>query len=96
MAEVQARLELKHPIETKGGETVKELVAERRLKAGDFRGIKSTEIKFDDMLTLISRLFAVPTSLVNELDAEDMMAASGVINSFLGAGPETGADQSQQ
>ena len=93
----EARLELKHPF-TRGntGEMITELVAERRLKAGDFRGIKSTEIKFDDMLTLISRLFAVPMSVVNELDAEDMMAASGVINSFLGSGPETGEEPSPQ
>jgi len=95
MAERVAVVTLKHPV-SHGSEEIKELVAERRLQAKDFRGIKSTEIKFDDMLTMISRLFAIPPSVVNELDVEDMMAASEVINGFFGTSPRTGEEQPTQ
>lgn len=94
MSETKAvvSLTLKYPIQH-GSETITELVAERRLKAKDFRGIKSTEIKFDDMLTLIGRLFAVPDSVVNELDACDMQKANELVSSFLESSPETGKKQ---
>jgi hypothetical protein len=85
-------VQLQHPV-MHGTEEVRELRAERRLKASDFRGIKSTEIMFDDMLTMIGRLFAIPPSVVNELDVEDMMAAGEVINSFFGTGQTTGETQ---
>jgi Phage tail assembly chaperone proteins, E, or 41 or 14 len=85
-------LKLNHPVQ-RGTEEITELKAERRLQAKDFRGIKSTEIMFDDMLTMISRLFTVPPSVVNELDVTDMMAAGEVINGFFGSGPKTGGTQ---
>lgn len=91
--EVPYTLPLEYPV--KHGETeVTELVAERRLRAGDFRGIKATEITFDDMLVLISRLFNVPPSVVKQLDVVDMQAAGDVINGFFKGSPKTGEDRS--
>lgn len=82
-------VQLKHPVHH-GSEEITEMKAERRLQAKDFRGIKSTELRFDDMLTMISRLFAVPPSVVNELDVEDMMSAAEVVNGFFASGRGTG------
>lgn len=85
-------LQLEYPVKH-GEKEVTELVAERRLKAGDFRGIKATEITFDDMLVLISRLFVVPPSVVKQLDVVDMQAAGEVINGFFATGQKTGESQ---
>lgn len=84
---------LRHPVKH-GAEELTELVATRRLQAKDFKGIKSTEIMFDDMLTIISRLFAIPPSVVGELDVSDMMRAGEVINGFFGRGQKTGESPS--
>ena len=85
-------VKLEYPVQH-GTEEITELKTERRLQAKDFRGIKSTEIMFDDMLKMISRLFAVPPSVVNELDVVDMMAAGEVINGFFASGQKTGESQ---
>lgn len=60
-----------------------ELKIERRLKAKDFKGIQAQNIRFDDMLRLISRMTGQAVSLVEELDAVDMMKFVEVVNSFL-------------
>lgn len=83
------KVQLDYPI-THGTDTIAEFVCERRLKAKDFKGIKSNEIKFDDMLVLIRRVFAQPDSVVSELDASDMFKCSEVINGFLPTGQQTG------
>jgi hypothetical protein len=72
------------------GEELTELKVSRRLLAGDFRGIKTDEILFDDMFTLIARLFAVPTSVVHQLDATDLFQCVGVVKAFLPSGPQIG------
>ena len=66
-----------------------ELIIERRLKAKDFKGIQAQNIRFDDMLRLISRMTGQAVSLVEELDAQDMMKFVEVVNSFL---PSTQTD----
>jgi tail assembly chaperone E/41/14-like protein len=80
---------LDYPVEH-AGETIKELKVSRRLLAKDFRGIKTDDIMFDDMLMLVSRLFGVPTSVVDKLDSTDFFKCVVVVNSFLPSGPKTG------
>lgn len=88
--EVLAVVTLRYPVQIKNSAPITELVCRRRLKAGDFRGLNSAEVRFDDMLKLIGRLFTIPDHVVNALDATDMMEASKVVNSFLTSGPLTG------
>lgn len=82
-------LKLAHPIQY-GERNVEELVFNRRLKAKDFKGIVSTNIKFDDMMSLIARITGESRSLIEEMDSEDFMGASEVVNSFLESGRTTG------
>lgn len=78
-------VKLDFPVES-GSETISELRMSRRLRAGDFRGIRTDEIKFDDMLLLVSRLFGVPTSVVDKLDSTDFFKCTEIVNSFLPGG----------
>lgn len=80
---------LKYPI-NRGSEQITELVIERRLKAKDFKGVQASNISFDDMLRLLSRLTAQPMSNIEELDSTDMYAAMEVLSSFLPSGLKTG------
>lgn len=83
-------VKLQYPVQH-GSEEITELRTERRLKAADLRGINFGEnMSADDMMNIISRLFAQPLSVVKELDAVDLLAASAVVNSFFGSGPGTG------
>ena len=74
-------VKLSEPIQS-GSEVITELIADRPLKAKDFRGL-STKLTFDDSLILVSRLFAQPAHVIDELQAKDMMVAMEVVNSFL-------------
>lgn len=60
-----------------------ELTIARRLKAKDFKSIKAQDIRFDDMLKLISIMTGHTISLIEELDASDMMKCVKIVNSFL-------------
>lgn len=82
-------VKLDYPVE-KGGENYAELKVSRRLRAGDFKGIATDAIMFDDMLTLVSRLFGIPTSVAEALDSTDFFKCVEVVNSFLPGGPSTG------
>lgn len=66
-----------------GSETRETLVIQRRLKAKDFKGMRATDLRYDDMLRLISKASGEPIAFVEELDAKDMGKASKVIQSFL-------------
>jgi hypothetical protein len=66
-----------------GDETRETLVIQRRLKAKDFKGMRATDLRYDDMLRLISKASGEPITFVEELDAKDMGKASKVIQSFL-------------
>ena len=91
MSEQESRVvELQYPVQH-GSEQLKQLTLSRRLKAADFRGIKVDEIMFDDMLMLVSRLFAVPTSVVDQLDSVDFFSAVEVVNTFLPSGQTDGS-----
>lgn len=85
-------LVLKHPIErgTKAENAITQLVFKRRLKAKDFKGIPAAGMQFDHMLKLVSRLSAEPISTIEEMDSEDLFAATDIVNSFLPSGLTTG------
>lgn len=78
-------IKLKHPIVV-GSEEIKELVCERRLQAGDLIGVNINDMKFDDMLTIIKNLFAIPPHIVNKIDFEDLSQCMEVVNGFLSVG----------
>jgi len=86
-------VELTYPVQH-GSEQLRQLKLSRRLRAADFRGIKVDEIMFDDMLMLISRLFAVPTSVVDQLDSADFFKCVEVVNTFLPTGQTDGSQTS--
>lgn len=75
-------IQLTEPI-TWGSETRETLVIQRRLKAKDFKGMRATDLRYDDMLRLISKASGEPITFIEELDAKDMGKASKVIQSFL-------------
>jgi len=73
-----------------GSETRSTIVVNRRLQAKDFKGIKASDIRFDDMMKLISRVTGEPIAFIEELDATDLFNASQVVQSFLPNGLTTG------
>lgn len=87
--ELPYTIELKEPVQW-GEETRTTIVVTRRLKAKDFKGIKASDIRFDDMMKLISRVTGEPIAFIEELDAADLFEASQVVQSFLPSGLTTG------
>lgn len=75
---------------THGAETITELCITRRPTAGDLRGVKISELTFDDIITVASRLVALPPSELNTMDLSDFTELSGVIGAFFGSGQPTG------
>ena len=73
-----------------GTETITELRITRRPTAGDLRGIKIRDLTFDDIVTVGSRLVALPPSVLNGMDLSDFTELSGVIGAFFGNGQPTG------
>ena len=78
-------VKLEYPIEH-AGEQLTELTATRRLRAGDFKGISTEDLKFDDMMLMVSRLFGVPSSAIEKLDSADFFKCTKVVNDFLPGG----------
>ena len=84
---------LKYPVKWgKNDPDVTTITIERRLKAKDIKGIHPSDIRFDDMLKLMSKMTGQSMAFIEELDSEDMIALTEVVNSFLGLGPVIGAD----
>ena len=86
--ELPITIDLKEPIvmTNKVGETletINEIILSRRPKAKDFKGISLSDMQFDDVIKLISRMCNVPISTAEELDAEDFMEVQQVIMNFL-------------
>lgn len=87
--ELPYTLNLQEPIEW-GKETRTTVVVNRRLKAKDFKGIVASNIRFDDMMRLISKVSGEPIAFIEELDAADLFELSKVVQSFLPSGLTTG------
>lgn len=92
--QVPKEIVLKFPFDwgKENPEKVSSITVRRRLKAKDFKGIKAGEIRFDDMIKLISRMTGESTAKIEELDSADMMEFVEVVNSFLPGGQTTGED----
>jgi len=96
--EMQESYEIPHTINLEvpvkwGEETRTTIVVNRRMKAKDFKGIKASDIRFDDMMKLISKVTGEPVAFIEELDASDLFSASQVIQSFLPSGLTTGENR---
>lgn len=87
--ELPFTIKLLEPIEW-GSETKEVLVISRRLKAKDFKGMRATDMKFDDSLKLISKASGESISFIEEMDAGDFMVAQQVVQSFLPPSLTTG------
>lgn len=76
---------LKHPVEF-GQRTVSEFVIKRRLKGKDFRGVRMGSDGSFDMgafMDLAASLVEEPPSLIDALDAEDLMEVIDVVSGFM-------------
>jgi hypothetical protein len=80
---------LKYPIPFGKDEQITELVFERRLIAEDMMQLPVQGQVLGDTFKLISKMTRQPMSVIKKLDAEDIMEAGKVVNSFLPSGPET-------
>lgn len=80
-------LTLKEPIE-QGSEKITEFVI-RKPKGKDFRSMPM-EPKVGDMLNLLGKLVGHPPSVIDELGAEDMVAAMEIVGGFIPGGLVTG------
>jgi len=89
--EIPHTIQLTEPVQWGKDELPRtEITINRRLKAKDFKGIVAGDIKFDDMVKMLSKISGEPIAFIEELDAADMITAVEVINSFLSGGPKTG------
>ncbi len=82
-------VELKHPIQA-NGETVSVLHLERP-KVKHLKVIDEAPGDIERGARLISALAGIPPSAVDQLDAEDFMAASQAVADFFGGSLPTGA-----
>ena len=80
---------LKHPIKF-GSETIDTLEINRRLKAKDLKEMPTSNQRMGDMMKIVSKLFAQPMKVIEELDAEDLLEITEVVNDFLPSSLATG------
>jgi hypothetical protein len=81
---------LKYPVTWGKSETVTEITFPRRLKVADFKGIPTSDLKFDHMVKVVARVTGKAETLLMEIDIEDFMQLSEVVNSFLPGGQKDG------
>lgn len=87
---VPVRLPLLTPVKlTDTSPEVKELVFDRRPSAKDFKGMPG-ELAQDDNMVMVSRLTGTELAVIEKMDGHDYMRACGVLQAFLGHGPEIG------
>ena len=88
--------ELKHVVELKdkAGDIVERIteVTLRRLTGADLKAIANAadKGKGDAMLLLVSRCASLPTSTVDQLDAQDVQAIGEIAAGFIGGALPTG------
>lgn len=83
---------LKHPVQF-GSEKITRLEF-KRPKARHFRGLP-LEPKVGDIMDLMARLADVPPSVIDELEPEDLEAASSIVGGFMPGGRATGSTRSR-
>lgn len=87
MVKAETVVKLTLPIEH-GSEMIRELVM-RRPKAKDLRSLPM-EPSMGDMLDLAGDLTGHPPSVIDELDIDDVMAITKVLENFMPSGQGTG------
>lgn len=83
-----SKIKLKHPIKFGDAETITELTVRRPI-AKDFR-VLPAKPAFGDILNLAAKLCEQPPSVIDMLDAEDLMPLMDVVGSFLPSSLATG------
>lgn len=83
-------IKLEYPFDWGKDESVTEIIVERRLRAGDFKGISANDLKFDDMMKLAAKVTGQSRSFIEATDSIDFFKLTEVINTFLSNTPETG------
>ncbi|WP_297669046.1 phage tail assembly protein [uncultured Desulfovibrio sp.] len=83
--ELPVKIPLSRPV-THGDEQIAELVIGREMVAGDLRGVSVTNMTFDDIYLVASRLANVPVSVINRLSMPDAVKLQGVITAFFEGG----------
>lgn len=73
-------------------ETRDSITIHRRIKAKDFKGMRPSDLRFDDMLKICVKITGEPGALIEELDGKDLMDLMAIVNDFLGVGQEDGKD----
>lgn len=75
-------LELLKPVKH-GEKEVDKLVFARDLVAGDLRGIPMSDMCFDHIVLIASRITGYPPSVLNELSFKDFAVVGEIVTSFL-------------
>ncbi len=88
MAEIFKTITLLHPVQF-GDQTITTLDI-RKPKARDFRALGNLDKPFAMMLDLAAQLTALPASVLDDLDAEDLGPLVEVMSGFLGGFQGTG------
>jgi hypothetical protein len=83
---------LSYPIKVgKDGDEITEITVKRRLKAKDLKNLPaSSNIKMYHMIQMIALITGTASAIIEELDAEDLLALTEVVSSFLPGGQMTG------
>lgn len=83
------QLELKHPF-SYGSEGEIKVINYRRPKAKDIKKIKPDKLETGDLINLFAAVSDKSPPCIDEMDAEDTMAAIAIVSDFLVGGQETG------
>ena len=81
---------LQYPIQVTSDSTFEEFTVEKHLTAAAYKGIPASNLKYDDMQKLTSRMVAQPMSTIEKLHSLDMFRCFEVVNLFLPDGLKTG------
>lgn len=90
--ELPYTLQLKKPVVV-GSDTVSELVIHREPEMGDFDNMDLSALKSKDLMFILSKVTGQPKkTVIDKLTFRDGAKAMEVLNHFLVAAPETGAE----
>lgn len=87
--EFPIKIGLRHPLEH-GNEEIREIVFKRPLKVKDLKGVRITNLAFDDFALVIGRLANLPASVIEQMEIADFAAVMEVVSGFLDGIPGTG------
>ena len=83
------KLELKHPFNY--GSVEIKVINFRRPKAKDIKRVKPDKLETGDLIDIFAAISDQQPPVIDEMDAEDAMAAVEIVSNFLVDGQGTGA-----